>query len=168
MLLFLDHFSFIQPFRRDLIRRRLKFFLNRITAVLFFFIISACAPNSTSNHVGDSVEALENIQGKPESTDSIKAQKNVSLYRYSSGDSYQIENKKVTALHRAPLAEESKIQNWYQMRGAARREEALAHSDLDRSPHQEYGSVRFLDLGKIVVFDRSTGKVVKVVEYEAR
>lgn len=130
--------------------------------------LAACAPNSSPNHVGESVATLESAQGKPLATESLAVQKKTKIYRYASGVSYQIENEKVVALHRSPEAGELKIQNWYQMRGAARRETAVALSDAARAPHQDHGSVRFLDLGKTVIYDRSSGDVLKVVEYEAR
>lgn len=134
----------------------------------FFLAVTACAPNSSPNHVGESVAALESAQGQPVATESIAVHKKARIFRYETGVSYQIEDEKVVAVHRAPAAGEQKIQNWYQMRGAARREAGVALADAAHAPHQEYGSVRFLDLGKTVVYDRSSGDVVKVVEYEAR
>jgi len=156
----------------------------RLLGWIAIFVLTACAkPENPANHVGETLASLEKAEGAPIAVEPPPAAakppasattgsragprfdfKTTTIHRYPGGRSYQIQNEKVVAFHRAPEPDERAIQAWYHKPGAARRETTVARVDESRSGHVVLGAVRFVDLKRTVVYDRASGEVIRVIE----
>ncbi len=124
-----------------------------------------------SSQIGKSKGELVSEMGAPlseETLTEVTPGEKVELILYASDRAYQLEHNRVVAFHREPLEKEKKVQYWFQLPNAKRREISQPRS-FDRKytlDHRHLVVVHFLDLPYSVLYDANSGTVLRVMEHE--
>jgi hypothetical protein len=140
-----------------------------ILTLLIISGVPACAKRSQDQVVPGktTVSELKAQLGEPAHTSTPEIRPQAQLLCYPDGSCFQAEHKILVSSSRLPSADEMELQTWrHRWAGQSLRDEAIPDS-ADGHGKKRY-QLASKDAGMAVVYDRDTGRVLRVVKYGSR